>query len=276
MPTFINNIWKSKGKMTSAFEEFSVGPLSVRVFGDRKALGMEAAREAASLIQQAIRERGRARLVFSAANSQLEMVESLTASNGIDWKSVEVFHVDEYAGMPLSHSASFAGWVKRNVVDRVHPGKAHFLAGDAPDRIAEFRRYAALLSEAPLDISFLGFGENGHIGFNDPHEADFQDRHLVRSVSLDERCRLQQVMEGHWPDLNAVPKEGITLTCPVLVSADHIICCVPDLRKAEAVRDALEGPVSPSCPGSLVRTHPRAQLYLDRQSASLLSREIWS
>lgn len=260
--------------MTVACKEFTVGPLSVRVFDDRKELGKEAAREAASLIQNAISQRGRARLVFSAANSQLDMVESLTGATGIDWKSVEVFHVDEYAGMPLSHPASFAGWVKRHVVERVHPGKAHYLAGDAPDRIAELRRYAALLSAAPIDISFLGFGENGHIGFNDPHEADFQDPHLVKSVTLDERCRLQQVNEGHWPDMNAVPKEGLTLTCPALMGATHIICCVPDLRKAEAVRDALEEPVSPSCPGSLVRTHPRARLYLDRQSASLLSREV--
>ncbi|MBS1851185.1 MAG: glucosamine-6-phosphate deaminase [Acidobacteria bacterium] len=235
-------------------------------------MGKQAAEYAAGLIRQAIRDHGRARLIFSAANSQLPMLDVLVGLPEIDWGRVEAFHVDEYFGMAKTHPQSFAGWLKRNLVDRVHPGKAHYLAGDAPDMAAECRRYADLLAAAPIDISFLGFGENGHIGFNDPHEANFQDPYPVRTVTLDERCRLQQVNEGHWPGLSAVPDIGLTLTCPTLVHASYIVCCVPGQSKAEAVQKALEGPVTSACPGSLLQTHPRAHVYLDQESAALLSK----
>jgi glucosamine-6-phosphate deaminase len=244
--------------------------LSVHVLETREALGRDAGNRAASLLREAIREQGWARLIFSAANSQLPMLEVLTSSPEVNWKRVEVFHVDEYHGMPATHPASFAGWVKRNIEDRVHPAKVHYLQGDAPDITAECQRYSDLLTVAPIDISFLGFGENGHIGFNDPHEANFQDPLRVRAVTLDERCRLQQVNEGHWPGLDAVPDLGLTLTCPTLVDATYIICCVPGRTKAEAVRDALQGPISPACPASLLRTHDQADLFLDAESAALL------
>jgi glucosamine-6-phosphate deaminase len=248
--------------------------LSIHILETREEMGREAATRAAELIRSAIHENGWVRLVFSAANSQLPMLETLTSFVDIDWKCVEVFHVDEYRGMAATHPASFSGWIKRNLDDRVHPAKAHYLAGDAPDLTAECQRYGDLLSAAQIDISFLGFGENGHIGFNDPHEADFSDPYKVRAVTLDERCRLQQVNEGHWPGLDAVPDMGLTLTCPTLVNADHLICCVPGASKAEAVRNAVEGPVSPACPGSLLRTHKNADLYLDLESASLLSKHV--
>ena len=246
--------------------------LSVHVLETKDALGREAASRAAALMREAIRERGWARLIFSAANSQLPMLETLTIFSDIHWNRVEIFHADEYRGMAAAHPASFRGWIKRNLADRVHPAKVHYLAGDAPDVAAECQRYGDLIAAAPIDISFLGFGENGHIGFNDPHEADFEDRSRVRAVTLDERCRLQQVNEKHWPALDAVPDVGLTLTCPTLVDANYIICCVPGPTKAEAVRNALEGPVSPACPASLLRTHSHADLYLDLESASLLSK----
>jgi glucosamine-6-phosphate deaminase len=257
--------------MGEALRESKVGGLCVREFESKASLGKEAAAHAWFQIQQAIRKRGKARLLFSAANSQLDMIDSLTALPGIDWNRVEAFHVDEYLGMSATHPASFAGWIRRNLEARVHPRKVHYLAGDAANTAGECARYAALLSSAPIDISFLGFGENGHIGFNDPHVADFSDPFAVKAVSLDERCRLQQVREGHWPSLSTVPTWGITLTCPTLVSASCIICCVPGENKAEAVRSALEVPISTSCPGSVLRTHPNATLFLDSQSASLLS-----
>jgi glucosamine-6-phosphate deaminase len=184
---------------------------------------------------------------------------------------VEVFHVDEYKGMAAVHPASFQGWIKRNIEDKIHPAKVHYLQGDALDIAGECERYGELLASAPIDISFLGFGENGHIGFNDPHEANFHDLRRVRAVTLDERCRLQQVNEGHWAGLDAVPDMGLTLTCPTLVDANYIVCCVPGATKAEAVRDALLGPISPACPASFLRTHGRADLYLDLESSSLLS-----
>jgi glucosamine-6-phosphate deaminase len=248
--------------------------LSIHILGTKEQMGKEAAVRAAELIRRAIVDQGLARLVFSAANSQLPMLEVLTNFEDIDWKCVEAFHVDEYRGMASAHPASFSGWIKRNLSDRVHPAMVHYLVGDAADIAAECQRYGDLLSAAPIDISFLGLGENGHIGFNDPHEADFSDPYRVRAVTLDERCRLQQVREGHWPDLEAVPGMGLTLTCPTLVDANHVICCVPGASKAEAVRNAVEGPVSPACPGSLLRTHKNADLYLDFESASLLSRNV--
>jgi glucosamine-6-phosphate deaminase len=248
--------------------------LSIHILETKEQMGREAAVRAAELIDRAIRKHGWARLVFSAANSQLPMLETLTHLADVDWKCVEVFHVDEYRGMAATHPASFSGWIKRNLADRVHPAKLHYLAGDAPDLTAECERYGDLLSAAPIDISFLGFGENGHIGFNDPHEANFSDPYRVRVVTLDEHCRRQQVNEGHWSGLDAVPDMGLTLTCPTLVDANHIICCVPGASKAEAVRNAVEGPVSPACPGSLLRTHSNAHLYLDVESASLLSKDV--
>jgi len=265
--------FQNQGKIAEAASRLSPpNPLSIHVLETKEALGRAAALQAAYLLRDAIREQGWARLIFSAANSQLPMLETLVNLPDIEWNGVEVFHVDEYRGMAATHPASFAGWVKRHLVDRVHPAKVHYLAGDALDMAKECQRYADLLMLAPIDVSFLGFGENGHIGFNDPHEADFADSYRVKSVTLDERCRLQQVNEGHWPGLDSVPDAGLTLTCPMLVDANHIICCVPGTSKAEAVRNALEGPISPFCPASLLRRHPRAHLYLDVESAALLTK----
>lgn len=253
--------------------QFQVEGVTVQVYEAREALGREAARQAAELLERAIQQRGKARVLFSAANSQLEMIANLTSLSRIRWSAVEALHLDEYVGLPISHPASFAGWVKREVVDKVSPGRVYYLAGDAPDLEKECLRYAGLLSQEPVDISFLGIGENGHIGFNDPHVADFSDPQTVKVVTLDERCRRQQVGEGHFPNLSSVPPGGITITCPALVNAAHIISCVPGPQKAEAVRNALEGPISPTCPASLMRRHPNATIYLDVHSAQLLARK---
>jgi len=259
--------------MNEPIRKFELGALSVVVYPTKEALGQGAAWAAGAIIRRVIQEKGRARLMFSAANSQLDMIANLMSDNEIDWDAVEMFHVDEYAGLPLSHAESFGGWVKRNVADVVHPRATYYIRGDAPDAAAECERYARLLSERPIDVSFLGIGENGHIGFNDPHAADFFDPEIVKVVTLDEKCRLQQVAEGHWPDFASVPTQGYAVTCPALVNASHIICCVPGPRKAEAVRKTLEGPVSESCPASRIRTHPDARLCLDADSAAMLRLE---
>jgi glucosamine-6-phosphate deaminase len=201
----------------------------------------------------------------------LDLIQSLVELPGVDWSRVELFHMDEYAGMPPDHPASFRNWIKTRVADRVHPKEAHYLAGDAADLTAEIQRYSNLLRAAPLDLAFVGFGENGHIAFNDPHVADFADPAEVKLVSLDDACRAQQAGEGHFGSLAAVPREALTMTCPALFRASAWICAVPDRRKAEAVRRALEGPIAESCPASLVRTHPNATVYLDVESASLLA-----
>jgi glucosamine-6-phosphate deaminase len=244
--------------------------VTVRIYDDKQTLGKAAAVQAMAALKERLHKPGMARILISAANSQLEVIDALTKRREIDWGRVEVFHVDEYVGLPADHKASFRLWVKTHLADIVHPAVVHYLNGDAAKPDFEAMRYSHLLATAPIDVAFLGFGENGHIGFNDPHEADFHDPLAVRRVTLDEKCRQQQVGEGHFANLGAVPKEALTLTCPTLVSAHEIVCCVPDLRKAEAVRNALEGPIVPSCPGSIIRTHDRAVLYLDRQSASLL------
>jgi len=258
--------------ISTKIDRFLVDRLEVSILNDERALGAEAAATGGERIRKAIAEKGAARVIFSAANSQLEMARALTALPGIDWAAVEVFHVDEYEGVGEDAAISFRRWVHEQIVERVHPGRVHYLAGDAADLKGECARYGELLAAAPIDLAFLGFGENCHIGFNDPHEADFNDPYPVRRVTLDNRCRYQQHREGHFADPEKVPAAGVTLTCPTLVSAVEIVCCVPGRQKAEAVRSALEGPIAESSPGSILRRHPLAHLYLDTDSAFLLAR----
>lgn len=234
-------------------------------------MGEAAAAHAAAILREALAVRGKARIIVGTGPSQDEMIRALTAAPGVDWSRVTVFHMDEYVGIAREHPASFRLWLKRHVEERVQPGEVHYMAGDAPDLDAEIRRYAVLLQAAPIDITFLGFGENGHIAFNDPHVADFRDPLTIKRVEIDLRCRRQQVGEGHFRDVDAVPREAVTITCPALLAARHLVCTVPDQRKAEAARDAIEGPLTTACPASAVRTHPCAVIFLDFGSASLLS-----
>lgn len=252
--------------------DFEVGKAHVYVFPTKQEASEAAALQAASLLRNALAQRGGARIIVGTGNSQEDLIHALTQAPDLDWPRVEVLHMDEYVGMSQEHPASFRRWLQTHLVDIVHPGKVNFLAGDAPDLRQECERYASLLRSAAIDICFIGFGENGHIAFNDPHVANFHDSRLVKCVEMDTRCRMQQVGEGHFPTLEAVPQQAITLTCPALMMAQHLICCVPERRKAEAVRDAIEGPLTEQCPASLVFTHPLAQIYLDAESASLLAR----
>ena len=249
--------------------EFTCGNARVHIHSSSAALGQAAANRAAHLISAAIERRGRARLIVATGNSQLALIEALVRAD-LDWKAVEIFHMDEYVGMSADHPASFRHWIKTRVEDKVRPSKANYLAGDAPDLDKEIERYSRLLNGGPIDLAFVGFGENGHIAFNDPHVADFHDPATVKRVTLDERCRRQQAGEGHFKDVESVPAEAVTVTCPGLFRADAWVCCVPDRRKAEAVRCALEGPISEACPASIARNHPNADVYLDWESASLL------
>lgn len=244
--------------------------MEVSVHPSRAALGLNAARRAAALIQQAIDERGRARIMAATGNSQLDFVAALAAEDGVDWPRVEMFHMDEYVGLPADHPASFRLWIRRRLQEKLPVRAVHYIAGDAPDIPAEIARYSALLAAAPIDCAFVGFGENGHIAFNDPPSADFDDPVPLKEVELDRACRMQQVGEGHFPDIDAVPRTAITVTCSGLFAARAWICCVPEARKAAAVRDALTGPIATSCPASLVRRHAAAWVFLDAESASLL------
>ncbi|MCL5743657.1 MAG: glucosamine-6-phosphate deaminase [Acidobacteria bacterium] len=256
--------------MKSPLREFIVDQARVYIYQTKPQTSEAAALAASAIMRSALAERGSARIIVGTGNSQEDMIRALVQAPNLAWSGVEVFHMDEYVGMSDQHPASFRRWLKTHLADIVHPGKLNYLAGDAPDTTAECERYAALLHSAPIDICFIGFGENGHIAFNDPGVADFHDPLAVKRVAMDERCRRQQVGEGHFPSLDAMPAEALTLTCPELVSARHLICTVPDLRKAEAVKNALTGPITEACPSSRVRTHPSAAIYLDADSASLL------
>jgi len=249
---------------------FQVDKARVYVYPSKLETSEAAAAEAASILRDALAKRGSARIIVGTGNSQIDMIRALAQAPGLDWSRVEVFHMDEYVGMSEEHPASFHRWLKTHLVDIVHPGKVHYMEGTAPDSAQECERYAALLHAAPIEICFIGFGENGHIAFNDPGVADFHDPLPVKRVTMDERCRRQQVGEGHFPTIEAMPKEALTLTCPELLRAEHLICTVPDQRKAEAVKNALTGPITEACPSSSVRTHPSAAIYLDADSASLL------
>ncbi len=258
----------------SPLRSFQVDQARVYVFRSKQDASQAAAQEAASVLRRALAARGSARIIVGTGNSQVDMVRALVHAPDLNWSPVEVFHMDEYVGMSPVHPASFQRWLKTNLVDIVHPGKVNFMSGNAADLHHECERYAALLHSAPIDICFIGFGENGHIAFNDPGVADFHDPEAVKRVTMDERCRQQQVGEGHFPNLEAMPKEALTLSCPELFRAEHWICTVPEQRKAEAVRNALTGPVSEACPSSLARTHPAAAVYLDVDSASLLPESL--
>jgi glucosamine-6-phosphate deaminase len=251
---------------------FQADKASVKVYKSSSQAGRAAGVQGAALLDEIISGQGYARIMVAASNSQFDVMASLVEDRRLKWNSIEVFHMDEYIGLPETHPASFRLWVKTHLVDLVHPAKVHYLRGDAKDLVKECQNYGDLLRSAPIDVCFMGIGDNGHIAFNDPHVAHFDDPLTVKKVELDEKCRLQQVGEGHFTTLDSVPREALTVTIPALVGSKQIICCVPDVRKAEAVRDALEGPISTSCPASIIRTHHRATIFLDTNSASLLSK----
>ncbi len=249
---------------------FAADRAQVRIYDTKTALGEAAAADAVKILRAAIARQGRARVIVGTGNSQNEVIAALRSAP-LDWSAVEVFHMDEYAGIAEDHPASFRRWLRAHLVDHVHPGAVHYVRGDAPDLEEECRRYAALLAAAPIDITFFGIGENGHIAFNEPGQAEFADPRRMKRIVLDDRSRRQQVGEGHFPTLEAVPGEALTITCPVIADSRYLIGCVPDERKAEAVRRTLEGPVGEECPATLIRRHPAATVYLDAASASRLT-----
>lgn len=245
------------------------GNAEVPIFASLEELGIAAAQKAAARITDAIEQQGKARVIVATGNSQIPLVTAL-GQTAVDWSRVDIFHMDEYVGIPPDHPSSFRYWIRTRIEEKLHPRQVFYIAADAADLDSEMNRYARLLLAEPIDVAFVGFGENGHIAFNDPPNADFQDPATVKKVLLDEACRLQQVGEKHFPDIDSVPAFAVTLTCPGLFRANHWICCVPEERKADAVRNALTGPISEKCPASLVRRHTSARVYLDRDSASLL------
>lgn len=247
--------------------ETVVDALRVRVFPDSSALGSAAAEHASTILRDAIAARGVTHAMFATGNSQLDFLDALVHDDRVHWTRVVGFHMDEYVGIGADHPASFRRYMRERLVERVPLAAFHYVEGDAIDVDGECARYAELLRAHPLDLCCLGIGENGHLAFNDPPVADFDDPLDVKVVQLDDACRRQQVGEGHFPDVVAVPTHAITVTIPALLRASAVLAIVPEARKAEPVRRALEGPIDTACPASILRRQPQAALYLDTGSA---------
>ncbi len=244
--------------------------LPVEIHPDNDSLGLAAARRAAAILIAALEQAPTANLIVATGNSQLSFYRHLVAQPGIDWPRVRVFHMDEYAGMQPDHPASFRRYLHERFIDLVRPRAFYGVKGEAPSLPGECRRYASLLGRFPADLCCLGIGENGHLAFNDPPYADFADPQRVKLVALDPRSRQQQVGEGHFARLEDVPTHAISLTIPALLAARQVLAIVPEGRKAAAVKAALLGPITASCPASILRKTPQARLYLDHESAELI------
>ena len=245
--------------------------MDIRVFEDKRALGQAAAADAATAIRQAVASRGRARIIAATGASQFEFLDALIAAREVPWDKVELFHLDEYIGLPATHPASFRRYLRERLIDRVGIASAHLLdVEEAPE--AACRSVGFRLAVTPVDVAFVGIGENGHLAFNDP-PADFltEDPYLI--VELDVACRKQQVGEGWFASIDEVPRRAVSMSVNQILKARQILCIVPDRRKADAVRASVEGPVTPDVPASILQTHPAATLFLDRASASKLGRD---
>ncbi|WP_217427975.1 glucosamine-6-phosphate deaminase [Microlunatus speluncae] len=242
--------------------------LAVEVHPDEASMGAAAAERAASVINTALAERGLARVVIATGNSQYAFTDALVRQD-IDWSRVTVFHMDEYVGIDADHPASFQRWIRERIEDKVQPARVDYIRGQG-DAEAEADRYEAVLREAPLDLVCMGIGENGHLAFNEPYQADFDDQRWVRIITLTEESRRQQVGEGHFPDIASVPATAISLTVPALLAATRVQICAPESRKADAVHATLTAPISNACPATILRRTAHATLFLDPDSASRL------
>jgi len=241
----------------------------IKISPSKALLAEDAALQAAATIRGAIAQRGEARIIAATGASQFEFLDALTKIPGIDWKRVEMFHLDEYVGVSEENPASFCKYLRERLIDRVGIEKYHLLDGTQPSG-AVIARVSAEIRKAPIDIAFAGVGENGHLAFNDP-PADFdtEDPYLV--VNLDEACRKQQLGEGWFPTLEDVPRQALSMSVKQLMKAKQIIVIAPDARKANAIKACFDGEVSPSAPASILQRHADTTIYLDRESASLLS-----
>lgn len=246
----------------------------VKVFADKNSLGSAAAEHAATAIRRAIRDRGKARIIAATGASQFEFLDALTKEPQVNWRGVEMFHLDEYIGLPITHPASFRKYLLERLIRKTGITRYHLLDGDGnPEEV--IHRVGEELNTAAIDVAFVGIGENGHLAFNDP-PADFQTEKPYLVVNLDEPCRKQQVGEAWFADLSEVPRQAISMSVWQILKAKEIIAIVPDARKAQAVKSCVDGEISPLAPASILRTHPNTTVYLDKHSAGLLKPELRS
>ena len=243
--------------------------MQIKVFKNKIALSKAAAKEAAQILTECIKDKGEAIFVAATGLSQVDFIEELTKHREIKWSYTTVFHLDEYVGIPRSHQASFRKFLEDRLISKVHPGKVYLVNGDADDPKKECRRLNGIISRLTIDVSFVGIGENGHIAFNDP-PANFEVEDPYIIVELDEKCRMQQVGEGWFESLEMVPRRAITMSVKQIMKSDKIICVVPEARKAEAVKKCFGGEISPEYPASILRKHESCTVYLDEESVKLL------
>lgn len=251
-------------------QKLKVEKLEVEIFDKEADMGFASANFVKQKINAAIAEKGVAHIILATGTSQFSFLNALK-KNDIDWKNVIVFHLDEYNGISDKHPASFRKYLKERILDEVNPKKVFLLNGDADDIEEVMKEYSQALENHPLDVACIGIGENGHIAFNDPPVADFNDSKKVKIVELDEDCRKQQFREGWFPTLVDVPKQALTLTIPTILSSKSISCVVPDERKSEAVKNALQAEISTDCPATILRTHSDIKLFLDKWAAGKLN-----
>ena len=244
--------------------------LETIVHPNRSEMGASAGHAAAKILRDTLLQKGSARIIVASAPSQDETLAQLAQEPRIDWSKVTVFHMDEYVGLSDSHPASFRAYQKEYFLSKVTPKVFHGIQAESADLEQEVARYTALMTESLIDLVCMGIGENGHIAFNDPPVADFNDPQTIKVVELDDACRQQQVNDGCFPDFDSVPTHALSLTCPALMSGKHLIITVPGKLKANAVRETLTGPITTTCPASILRTHPDAELHLDTDSYHLL------
>lgn len=241
------------------------------VLADRPALGLAAAAYSADRLRSLLAAQPRVRVIFAAAASQAEMLAALATEEGIDWSRVDAFHLDEYVGLPLGHERSFGAWLDAHIWSLVHPGRVERLDGGNPaGGEAEAARYGALLADGGIDLALVGIGENGHVAFNDPHVADFDDPLWVKPVEIDDTSRHQQVRDGAFDRFEDVPRVALTVTMSTIRACRVISLVVPGPQKAAAVAATLDGPISTACPASVLRGHPDVVLFVDEDAASLV------
>jgi glucosamine-6-phosphate deaminase len=243
--------------------------MDIQIAENRTQLGQAAGKAVAAALRAKIESSGSATVAFAAAPSQNETLATLVGEPGIAWDRVTAFHLDEYVGSKPDSPYAFRRYLREHIFHSITPAAFHPIRGEAGDMLTECARYSALLPKGGFDIALLGIGENGHLAFNDP-PCDFNDPAKIKVVNLDEACRVQQVHDGAFPTLNDVPRQAFTLTVPTLMSAQQIFIMVPGPAKAKAAAASVEGPITNECPGSILRNHPSAQLFLDRDSAALL------
>lgn len=248
--------------------------ICLKIYGSRDEMGKEAAREAAGCIRKLLEREKEINCLFAAAPSQQEFLAELCKAKNMEWERINAYHMDEYVGFPVGDPRSFSGFLVNHIFGRLPFKSIHLINGEQ-NPAGEAERYGGLLDAVPLHITFMGIGENGHIAFNDPHAADFQDPKTVKIVTLDSLCRMQQVHDGCFDSLEQVPEHAITVTCPKLISAEYVFCIVPSSKKHDAVMDCLTGPIQESCPASILRGKQNTRMYIDNACAGEMADPDW-